>query len=43
MPSRNKILIVEDEKLLNELYSLKFQKERFTVISTFDGEKLATS
>jgi DNA-binding response OmpR family regulator len=34
-----KILIVDDEKLLNDLYATKFKKEGFTVVSAFNGEE----
>jgi len=43
----NKILVVEDEKTLSEIISLKLQEEGFEVDNAFDGEealqKLTTS
>lgn len=33
-----KILIVDDEKLLNDLYVTKFKKEGYEVFSAFNGE-----
>ena len=32
-----KLLIVEDDKTLNEMYALKFKKEGYEVSSAFDG------
>lgn len=35
----NKILVVEDEKTLSEIISLKLQEEGFTVDNAYDGEE----
>ena len=32
-----KLLIVEDDKTLNEMYALKFKKEGYEVVSAYDG------
>jgi DNA-binding response OmpR family regulator len=32
-----KILIIEDEHVLNDMYALKFRKEGFDVTSSYDG------
>ncbi|MFK7779856.1 MAG: response regulator [Candidatus Gracilibacteria bacterium] len=32
-----KLLIIEDDKVLNEMYALKFKKEGFEVESAYDG------
>lgn len=32
-----KLLIIEDDKVLNEMYSLKFQKEGYQVLSAYEG------
>lgn len=31
-----KILIIEDDKMINEMYSMKFEKEWFNVVSAYD-------
>lgn len=36
--SKNKVLIVEDEKTLLDMYSLKLTKESYQVITAMDGE-----
>jgi DNA-binding response OmpR family regulator len=35
---KNKILIIEDEKTLLEMYSLKLEKEGFAVVKATNGE-----
>lgn len=37
--SKQTILIVEDEKVLNDAYSTILRKEGFKVLSAFDGEE----
>jgi CheY-like chemotaxis protein len=37
MKSKPKILIIEDEKVLSEMYKTKFLKEGFEVSQAFDG------
>jgi DNA-binding response OmpR family regulator len=32
-----KLLIIEDDKVLNEMYAMKFQKEGYEVMSAYDG------
>lgn len=38
-----KLLIIEDDKVLNEMYALKFQKEGYEVKSAFDGLEWMTA
>ena len=37
MDKKPKILIIEDEKVLSEMYKTKFSKEGFTALQAFDG------
>ena len=39
MPTKPKILIIEDDTFLSGLYSTKFNMEGFEVFSAVDGEK----
>lgn len=38
MNKKKKVLIVEDEKMLSEMYTTKFNMEGFEVIQSFDGK-----
>lgn len=35
--SKEKILIIEDDKMLSDMYSLKFTEERYKVVQAFTG------
>jgi len=37
--SKQKVLIVEDEQLLNDAYKIVLQKEGYTALSAFDGQE----
>lgn len=39
MPRTQKILIVEDEKSLNEAYQITLKKEGYSVYAAFDGDQ----
>lgn len=38
MTKKIKVLIVEDEETLSQMYSIKFEKEGFTVLTANDGQ-----
>jgi len=38
MTEKNKVLIIEDEKMISEMYKTKFEMEGFEVIQAFDGK-----
>ncbi len=38
MVNKIKVLIVEDEESLSQMYSIKFEKEGFEVVTALDGE-----
>ncbi len=38
MPKKIKVLIVEDEESLSQMYAIKFEKEGFDVETALDGE-----
>lgn len=39
MAKKIKVLIVEDEKMLSEMYTTKFRMEEYEVVQAFDGRE----